>query len=46
MNLITLKNFKSYQNETVTNLSPHINVIIGRNGQGKSNFFKGNTPAI
>lgn len=36
-----MKNFKSYENQIVNNFSPHINVIIGRNGEGKSNFFKG-----
>ena len=46
MQMVTLKNFKSYQNQMVTNISPRINLIIGKNGQGKSNFFKGTLPAI
>ena len=41
MNLIALKNFKSYEHQVINNLSPNINIIIGKNGQGKSNFFKG-----
>lgn len=37
---ITIQGFKTYKNETiVTNLSPHHNVVTGRNGSGKSNFF-------
>jgi AAA15 family ATPase/GTPase len=46
MNLIALKNFKSYDHQLVNNLSPHINVILGKNGDGKSNFFKGTAPLI
>ena len=46
MQMVTLKNFKSYKNQMVTNISPRINLIIGKNGQGKSNFFKGTLPAI
>lgn len=37
---ITIQGFKTYKNETiVANLSPHHNVVTGRNGSGKSNFF-------
>ncbi|GMM28936.1 cohesin subunit [Martiniozyma asiatica (nom. inval.)] len=37
---ITIQGFKTYKNETiVTNISPNHNVITGRNGSGKSNFF-------
>jgi chromosome segregation ATPase len=32
MQLISLKNFKSYESQLINNLSPHINVIIGKNG--------------
>lgn len=46
MQLISLKNFKSYENQIVNNLNTNVNVIIGRNGEGKSNFFKGTLPAI
>ncbi len=42
MQSIVLKNFKSYENQALSNLNSRINVIIGSNGQGKSNFFKGN----
>jgi len=41
MKAITLKNFKSYDNQLIPDLSPNINLFIGQNGQGKSNFFKG-----
>lgn len=37
---ISIQGFKSYKNETVIDLlSPHHNVVVGRNGSGKSNFF-------
>ncbi|VVT47165.1 uncharacterized protein SAPINGB_P001575 [Magnusiomyces paraingens] len=37
---ITIQGFKSYKNHTVTDeFSPHHNVVVGRNGSGKSNFF-------
>lgn len=37
---IVIQGFKSYKNETVINsFSPHHNVVVGRNGSGKSNFF-------
>lgn len=32
MQLIAMKNFKSYENVVLNNLNPHINVVIGRNG--------------
>lgn len=32
MQLISLKNFKSYENQIINNLNPRINVILGRNG--------------
>jgi len=41
MKSISLKNFKSYDNQTVKDLNPKINVILGMNGQGKSNLLKG-----
>ncbi|EDQ89431.1 uncharacterized protein MONBRDRAFT_8368 [Monosiga brevicollis MX1] len=38
--LVTIKGFKSYRDQTfVEPFSPHHNVIVGRNGSGKSNFF-------
>ncbi|KIX03858.1 uncharacterized protein Z518_07411 [Rhinocladiella mackenziei CBS 650.93] len=37
---ITIQGFKSYKNQTVVDpFSPKLNVIVGRNGSGKSNFF-------
>ncbi|KAJ2555004.1 Structural maintenance of chromosomes protein 3 [Coemansia sp. RSA 1933] len=37
---IAIQGFKSYRDETTTDpLSPHHNVVVGRNGSGKSNFF-------
>lgn len=41
MQSIRIKNFKSYQSQTIAGLNNRINVILGANGQGKSNFFKG-----
>ena len=35
---VQLKHFKSYQ-DTIVNLQSGLNVICGRNGSGKSNFF-------
>lgn len=46
MELISLRNFKSYENQLIANLNPRINVILGSNGQGKSNLFKGTHPII
>lgn len=37
---ITLHNFKSYSDVHITNLNPKINIILGQNGHGKSNFFQ------
>lgn len=37
---IVIQGFKTYKNTTVIDsISPHHNVVIGRNGSGKSNFF-------
>ncbi|KAK5078948.1 Structural maintenance of chromosomes protein 3 [Lithohypha guttulata] len=37
---MTIQGFKSYKNQTVVDpFSPKVNVIVGRNGSGKSNFF-------
>ncbi|EGD75869.1 hypothetical protein PTSG_07983 [Salpingoeca rosetta] len=37
---VTIKGFRSYREQTfVEPFSPHHNVIVGRNGSGKSNFF-------
>ncbi|KAM9894249.1 hypothetical protein OXX69_011427, partial [Metschnikowia pulcherrima] len=37
---ITIQGFKTYKNTTVIeDLSPNLNVVVGRNGSGKSNFF-------
>ncbi|KAI7640833.1 hypothetical protein KC322_g20452, partial [Hortaea werneckii] len=37
---ITIQGFKSYKDQTIIEpFSPKHNVIVGRNGSGKSNFF-------
>jgi len=37
---LTIQGFKSYKDQTVVEpFSPKTNVIVGRNGSGKSNFF-------
>eukprot|EP00048_Salpingoeca_helianthica_P020901 m.9177 g.9177 ORF g.9177 m.9177 type:complete len:1197 (+) comp5363_c0_seq1:148-3738(+) len=37
---VTIQGFKSYRDQTfVEPFSPHHNVVVGRNGSGKSNFF-------
>lgn len=37
---ITLENFFSFQHPTVIELNPDINILVGINGSGKSNFLK------
>ncbi|KAK3617916.1 Structural maintenance of chromosomes protein 3 [Elasticomyces elasticus] len=37
---IIIQGFKSYKDQTIIEpFSPKHNVIVGRNGSGKSNFF-------
>lgn len=37
---IVIQGFKTYKNTTIIDdLSPNLNVVVGRNGSGKSNFF-------
>jgi len=36
---IRIKGLKSYKDETISDLDKKVNVIVGRNGAGKSNFF-------
>lgn len=37
---IVIQGFKTYKNTTIIDdLSPSLNVVVGRNGSGKSNFF-------
>ena len=37
---ITIQGFKTYKNQVKTeSFSPKTNVIVGRNGAGKTNFF-------
>ncbi|KAI9005213.1 putative chromosome segregation protein SudA [Gaertneriomyces semiglobifer] len=37
---IIIQGFKSYKDQTALEpFSPHLNVVVGRNGSGKSNFF-------
>ena len=38
---IVLNNFKSYGQETIDNVDPFLNVIVGKNGHGKSNIHHG-----
>lgn len=38
---IVLNNFKSYGQETLDNVDPQLNVIVGKNGHGKSNIHHG-----
>lgn len=38
---INLQNFKSYGNETITDLNDKMNIIVGKNGHGKSNIHHG-----
>jgi len=37
---ITLENFFSFKNSTTIELNPDINILLGINGSGKSNFLK------
>ena len=37
---LKIKNFKSYKAVEITDLNKHFNLIIGKNGHGKSNFFE------
>uniref|UniRef100_R7WDJ5 Structural maintenance of chromosomes protein 3 n=1 Tax=Aegilops tauschii TaxID=37682 RepID=R7WDJ5_AEGTA len=40
---VVIQGFKSYREETSTDpFSPKVNVVVGANGSGKSNFFHGN----
>jgi chromosome segregation ATPase len=37
---ITIQGFKSYKDQTkIEPFSPKTNIVVGRNGAGKSNFF-------
>ncbi|KAH9083418.1 structural maintenance of chromosome protein 3 [Lactarius deliciosus] len=41
---LTIQGFKSYRDQTqIEPFSPRHNVVVGRNGSGKSNFFAGMT---
>ncbi|MCP4702662.1 MAG: AAA family ATPase, partial [Gammaproteobacteria bacterium] len=37
---ITLENFFSFRHPTTIQLNPDINILLGINGSGKSNFLK------
>jgi AAA15 family ATPase/GTPase len=39
---LTIKNFKSYSNLILKDINKSLNIILGRNGQGKSNIHSGN----
>ncbi|VDM13488.1 unnamed protein product [Wuchereria bancrofti] len=41
LNLVNISGFRSYRETTVNDFSPRHNVVVGRNGSGKSNFFFG-----
>jgi len=43
---LVLRNFKSYQNEAIEQLSPGVNLFVGNNGNGKSNIFIGKEVAF
>uniref|UniRef100_A0A914ZZV2 SMC hinge domain-containing protein n=1 Tax=Parascaris univalens TaxID=6257 RepID=A0A914ZZV2_PARUN len=36
---VKISGFRSYRDATISDLSPNHNVIVGRNGSGKSNFL-------
>ena len=36
---IILNNFKSYKYQTISDFNERVNVIVGKNGHGKSNLF-------
>ena len=36
---IEILNYKSFLHEKISKISPRINLILGKNGQGKSNFY-------
>ena len=36
---LEIKNFKSFLNETIDQFSSNLNLVIGKNGHGKSNFY-------
>ncbi len=39
---VIIEGFKSYKDQTIAEpFSPKINVVVGANGSGKSNFFHG-----
>ncbi len=38
--MFTLKNFRNYENESLT-LAPGTNILVGSNGQGKTNILEG-----
>ncbi|MGI5970513.1 MAG: DNA replication/repair protein RecF [Oscillospiraceae bacterium] len=39
LNKLTLRDFRNYENQTA-DLSPGVNVLLGRNAQGKTNFLE------
>ena len=42
---VIIQGFKSYRNQTICDpFHPKHNVVVGRNGSGKSNFFFGTVP--
>jgi Chromosome segregation ATPases len=38
---IIIQNFQSYKYEVIDDISPYANLILGKNGHGKSNIING-----
>lgn len=40
INSIAIQNFRSFELAKIDSLNKNINIVVGKNGDGKSNFFK------
>jgi len=38
---VSIRNFRSFLEEEISDFSEQLNLVIGKNGQGKSNFYAG-----